>query len=80
MGLTATIDRHFAKYFSDAVITNDLEEAHASIYGMSKKALQRFREFSPMFPSLIIVYREGVSEGQLDNILEREIQGTRQSP
>ena len=39
MGLTATLDRNLAEYFSDVFMGNDLEEAHASVMAMSKKAL-----------------------------------------
>ena len=62
-GLSATMDRNFAKYHNECHMSNDLMSAHKSIYDMSKRSLIRFQNISKIFPQNIIVYREGTSEG-----------------
>jgi hypothetical protein len=50
MGLIGTLDKNLAKYHSEACLTSDLEEAHASVYHMSKLVLERFRSLNKMDP------------------------------
>ena len=79
-GMTSTMDRPMAKYFSDAILTNDIEEAHAAVYKLAFNALTHFQQLNNFMPQTIIVYREGASEGQHKNILEKEVQGSPDQP
>ena len=77
-GIVATIDRHFGKYHSDVYMCSDIVQAHQSIYLLAKGALERFKQVNNGYcPQNIIVYREGSSEGQIQTLLETEMEGSK---
>ncbi len=74
-GLSATTDRWFALYDNHQNISHDINTAHNSVYSMAKQSLNNFKRINNIYPKNIIVYREGTSSGQIQNILEKELVG-----
>ena len=74
VGLVASIDRDLAQWPAcqwsqtgrQELTSDELTEA-------MKSRLQRWREHNGAFPANILVYRDGVSEGQFEQVLDTEL-------
>lgn len=78
-GLVASMDEHFTQYGAITSIQPPLKEIIEEIDPMIEKALQNFFVFwkkrgQPVLPQRIIIYRDGVSEGQFNEVVTEELQ------
>jgi len=73
LGFTASLDPSFCKYTSDVKIQDMKEELSAEITNCIAGCIQGFKQLNGIEPHRIIVYRDGVSEGQFSTVLNQEI-------
>ena len=73
LGFCATTDKNFARYVSLPKINAPSEEISAQISESVYQALEQFNEENKRYPARIIVFRDGVSDGQRFAVLEGEI-------
>lgn len=77
--LVATMDlQTHAKYFSAVSAHRNGEELSNELALNIIKALKEFRELHGCLPAKILMYRDGVGEGQLHQVLEHEIELVKQ--
>jgi aubergine-like protein len=74
VGFTATMDPGFTQYFSKIAIQPAGQEPVNAIQTCMGEALVRFRGYNGgSLPTTIIVYRDGVGDGQLQMVNEFEV-------
>ena len=72
LGFTATMDRYIGRYYIDSVkVANPDNKKKPSeilfkLEDLFQKAILRFKEENGITPKRIIVYRDAVSEGQIE--------------
>ncbi|KAI5124360.1 hypothetical protein M0805_008966 [Coniferiporia weirii] len=83
--LVSSVDRGAAKYVSSSTVQEPRLEIIEGIGGMLKYALHMFNDYRayiargskpgviPLWPEQIIFYRDGVSEGEIQQVAEEEI-------
>ncbi|CAE7263081.1 AGO14 [Symbiodinium natans] len=84
-GVVASVDSSFASYFHEIrgqspYTLNTLkqrnrqsEERIIDLTSMAQNMLQKWRKMNGRLPNNIIYYRDGVSDGQFVNVLQREL-------
>lgn len=85
-GMVASIDSTLGQWPAEIKVQTARQEMVADLDGMLKKCLQRWANTGPAggggtgkptttkpYPENIIVYRDGVSEGQYDTVLDQEL-------
>lgn len=76
--LVATMDmKQSCNYFSAVSPHNDNQELSDQFALNLNKALQCFRDQHKTLPETIIIYRDGVGEGQTNYVFQHEIQNIR---
>jgi aubergine-like protein len=73
MGFTASLDQNFSKYTSDVKTQDMKEEMSAEIASCVKGCAEGFKALNGVWPARIIIYRDGVSEGQFQTALNQEV-------
>jgi len=78
-GLVSSVDEHFCQYVASCNVQTPREEIIADLYSMVENAVTNFHMFwkfmrgRNVVPSRIIFYRDGVSEGQFDEVGRKEV-------
>ncbi|XP_043284504.1 piwi-like protein Siwi [Venturia canescens] len=72
--LVASLDRNFSRYFSAVSAHTNGEELSNDLGVNMCKALQKYKEINKALPSRIVIYRDGVGEGQIPFVLEHEVE------
>lgn len=72
-GIVATIDDKFAQYRGEILIQERRQEMVTGLKGPAVNLLTRWRAANGRLPRNILVYRDGVSEGQFGKVLEVEL-------
>ncbi len=70
---TASLDPHFSRYYSQCLAHTAGEEVCQNIATMFAGALKAFQNVNGAYPQRVIFYRDGVGEGQLEEVKESEI-------
>jgi len=74
--IVASLDDDYSRYYSNSSIHASRQEMSNNIPTMLLGALKRWQEAnSNELPARIFLYRDGVGEGQLKQIVDTEIQG-----
>ncbi|KAI6073607.1 Piwi-like protein 2 [Aix galericulata] len=73
IGFVASINQVLTKWYSRVVFQMPQQEIADSLRLCLADALQRFHEMNHCLPKKIVVYRDGVSDGQLDTVVKYEI-------
>ncbi|GJJ07203.1 hypothetical protein Clacol_001403 [Clathrus columnatus] len=78
-GLVASMDESFSQYGAITAVQSALNEIIEDIDGMVENAIRNFFTFwnkrgTPVVPQRIIFYRDGVSEGQFEQVRTEEVQ------
>jgi aubergine-like protein len=75
VGFVASLDPQFSKYYSRISIQDPKDELLKNITSLVKDAILEFynQNGKKFFPELIIIYRDGVGEGQLANLISTEV-------
>lgn len=71
--VVATIDSNFAQLPASLKIQETKKEMITELEIMMKERLDDFKKKSKVLPTRIIVYRDGVSEGQFDIVVAEEL-------
>ncbi|XP_075300918.1 piwi-like protein 2 [Opisthocomus hoazin] len=73
VGFVASMNHVLTKWYSRVVFQMPHQEIADSLRLCLANALQRFHEMNHCLPRKIVVYRDGVSDSQLDTVLNYEI-------
>ena len=68
-----TYDRHFTKYHARVVVQPKPKKEIVDLASMMSDLLNRFRGVNNRLPAYIVIYRDGVSEGQFDEVMVKEL-------
>lgn len=72
--LVASLDKGLTRYFS-AVSSHSTGEELSNEFSINMmKALHNYRQINQTLPSHIVIYRDGVGEGQLPYVYEHEVE------
>ncbi|KAI8092854.1 Piwi domain-containing protein [Halteromyces radiatus] len=71
--LTASMDPYASRYASTVRVQANRTEVIADLANMVKELLKVFYQRSGLKPQRILFYRDGVSEGQFDQVLKNEV-------
>lgn len=72
-GMVASVDSTLGQWPAELKIQASRQEMVSDLDGMLKTCLQRWKRTGKEYPENIIVYRDGVSEGQYDTVLDQEL-------
>uniref|UniRef100_U3J2X3 Piwi-like protein 2 n=1 Tax=Anas platyrhynchos platyrhynchos TaxID=8840 RepID=U3J2X3_ANAPP len=73
IGFVASVNQVLTKWYSRVVFQMPQQEIADSLRLCLADALQCFHEMNHCLPKKIVVYRDGVSDGQLDTVVKYEI-------
>ncbi|XP_074601389.1 piwi-like protein Siwi [Brevipalpus obovatus] len=69
----ASMNDNFTSYYSLVHFHENREEMSSNFTSNLKKSLQKYRELNKTYPQSIIIYRDGVGEGQYDHVKDHEL-------
>lgn len=72
--MVASLDKSLTRYFSAVSPHKSGEELSNEFSVNLAKALNNYREMNKCLPSHIVIYRDGVGEGQVPYVYEHEVQ------
>lgn len=72
-GFVASLNPEFTRWFSKPTIQSKSEELVNGLTASMQSALTKFKVFNKYLPDTIILYRDGVGNGQLNYVKEYEI-------
>eukprot|EP01080_Neovahlkampfia_damariscottae_P008147 gene8147-12608_t len=75
VGYTATMDPKMTKYYSRVLINKPGQELTDNLSPFFMGSMKEFKNINGDYPKFIIFYRDGVGEGQLDDLLDKEVAG-----
>lgn len=74
IGLCASFDEKFSKYYSRIKLQNKVgKEIMENISNLIQDSIRKYFKMTKFLPETIIFYRDGVGEGQLQEVLKIEI-------
>lgn len=68
----ATFDKNFVNYAATSIVQQPRKEI-VNLKNITIKFVENFNQKSKAFPEYVLVYRDGVSEGQFNEVIEHEI-------
>lgn len=71
--MVASLDVNFGRYFSAVSSHTSGEELSNDLSVNLCKALNQFKQYNNAYPKRIIVYRDGVGEGQIPHVVNHEV-------
>ncbi|KAH9163100.1 Piwi-domain-containing protein [Lactarius sanguifluus] len=72
-GVVGSIDKDFVQFPASLRLQKSKQEGIAELADMMIDRLQAFRRRSNVLPKRIVVFRDGVSEGQYDKVVKEEL-------
>ncbi|XP_075215881.1 piwi-like protein Siwi [Lycorma delicatula] len=72
--MVASLNKPLSRYFSTVTHHSSGEEVFNDLALNIGKAIHKFSQVNSSLPSKIIIYRDGVGEGQLHTVMKQEIQ------
>lgn len=69
-GFVGSVDDDFSRYYCEANLMEQNAQRVESLQGMMLNWLKTFFKRNKKLPQLMILYRDGVGEGQIKGILE----------
>ncbi|KAI0300639.1 Piwi-domain-containing protein [Multifurca ochricompacta] len=72
-GVVASVDKDFVQFPASLRLQKSKQEGIAELADMIIERLQAFRRRSNVLPKRVIVFRDGVSEGQYDKVIREEL-------
>ncbi|KAK0175566.1 hypothetical protein PV327_009306 [Microctonus hyperodae] len=77
--MVASLNRGLSRYFS-AVSRHTTNEELSNDFGVNMvKAVRKYHELNRRFPERIIIYRDGVGDGQIPFVVEHEVKTIRKA-
>ncbi|OJJ41764.1 hypothetical protein ASPWEDRAFT_285619 [Aspergillus wentii DTO 134E9] len=77
--IVASVDRHLAQWPADLRVQTARQEMVSDLDTMLKSRLHLWMKHNGSYPQNILVYRDGVSEGQYDQVLDKELPALRKA-
>mmetsp|Transcript_37615 Transcript_37615/g.60939 ORF Transcript_37615/g.60939 Transcript_37615/m.60939 type:complete len:334 (+) Transcript_37615:1731-2732(+) len=74
VGMVATIDEDFINYFSHCTFQATGSTLATGLHYFVVKALQAYYKRNKEYPEMIVVYRDGVSDGMLQAVVDSEVE------
>ncbi|KAF7329744.1 Argonaute-like protein [Mycena kentingensis (nom. inval.)] len=71
--VVASVDQHYAQFPASMEIQESRKEMVTNLKNMMIQRLQRFQQVSKRLPERVLVYRDGVSEGQFATVIAEEL-------
>nr|QKI80092.1 Piwi2 [Eriocheir sinensis] len=71
--VVSSLNQSWSRYLSQAATHHNHEELSNNFALGVKNALQRYKQENGMLPSRILVYRDGVGEGQIEYVNDHEV-------
>lgn len=71
--MVATVNQQMTQYYSCIELYHNIEERGEQICASVKKAVQVYRSLNKALPMQLLIYRDGVSEGEVSQVLENEV-------
>lgn len=78
-GIVASIDKQLGQWPADLRVQESRKEMVTDIGGMFKSRLQLWKKHNREYPENIIIYRDGVSEGQYQTVIQEELPQLREA-
>jgi len=72
--MVATVDQTLTQYFSSIALFHSNEDLGDQLCASVKKAIMAYKERNKAFPVHLVIYRDDVSESQLRQVYENEVQ------
>lgn len=72
-GFVATYNPEFTKWWSRPTIQEKREELVNGLVASMEAAIAQYLEFNSYYPESIVIYRDGVSDGQMAHVKDFEI-------
>ena len=73
----ASLDSAFTRYFSAVTAHKNGEELSNDLSVNMCKAIHKYREINQALPSRIVMYRDGVGDGQIPFVQEHEVENVK---
>lgn len=73
VGFVASMNEHTSSWWSHTFFQDSLEEIGQKVSSCMTAALRRFHDLNKFIPAKIIVYRDGVGDGQLEAVIRCEV-------
>ncbi|KAL0122352.1 hypothetical protein PUN28_007227 [Cardiocondyla obscurior] len=73
LSMVATVDQTLTRYFSSIIQFHSGEDLAEQLCTSVRKALMAYRAINQAYPMYLVIYRDGVSEGQIRNVWENEV-------
>jgi eukaryotic translation initiation factor 2C len=77
--IVASVDKNLAQFLADIQINPSRQEPVENLVGMMKSRLQLWQRKNGNLPENVIVYRDGVSDGQYNIVLDQELPKLREA-
>mmetsp|Transcript_8287 Transcript_8287/g.8161 ORF Transcript_8287/g.8161 Transcript_8287/m.8161 type:complete len:110 (+) Transcript_8287:1557-1886(+) len=76
LGFVASLNEEFTQYFNTIKKQDHIgQEIAGSVSVCFNEAINSYKENSGHYPEMIIIYRDGVSDSQIDAVRSYEIEG-----
>lgn len=72
-GFVATYNPEFTKWFSRPTIQEKREELVNGLVASMESAIAKYYDYNKYYPQSIVIYRDGVSDGQMEFVKNYEI-------
>lgn len=72
--MVATVDQKLTRYFSSISLFHSNEDLGEQLCESVCKAVMAYRNYNKSLPRYLVLYRDGVSEGQISQVLESEVE------
>lgn len=72
--MVATVDQSLTRYFSSIALFHSNEDLGDQLCASVRKAIMTYKERNKAFPVHLVIYRDGVSDGQIKQVYENEVQ------
>lgn len=72
-GFIASMNQTLTRYYSRAVFQHSMQELMDGLKMCMAAALKKYHEINGALPTRIVIYRDGVGDGQLSAVFEHEI-------
>ncbi|XP_014479566.1 PREDICTED: protein aubergine-like isoform X2 [Dinoponera quadriceps] len=73
LAMVATVDKTMTKFYSSVTLYHNEEELAEQVYTGVYKAVQFYRRNNKALPMYLMIYRDGVSEGEISQVYKNEV-------
>lgn len=74
LAMVATVDQTLTRYYSSITLYHNSEELVEQLCTSVCKAVQAYRAHNKALPMYLVIYRDGVSDGQIPHVYENEVE------